>query len=157
MEKTLTSFQDCNEICDLINEKRPLVESTDYGNDVPSATALLGRHKDLVLEIEGFKGEVEGLNWEGQEQGEEEEVRNLEIISFFTWHPHFTISMQSPDDEIWSEETRLVPQEYYDEETIERTEYQTVTEERPVAQVRALYPFNGQDQLDVAKGEVNTV
>jgi hypothetical protein len=66
--------------------------------------------------------------------------------------------MQEPDvpvEEEWVQEQKLLPQEYWEEEPVERVEYKTVTEERAVPQVKALYAFQGQD-IDVAKGEVLT-
>ena len=51
------------------------------------------------------------------------------------------------------ERTELVPEEYYDTETVERIEYKTDIEERAVPQVKALYPFKG-DEISAAKGEV---
>jgi hypothetical protein len=51
-------------------------------------------------------------------------------------------------------ETRLVPQEVWEEEPVEKIEHKTVREERPVPQVKSLYPFSGQGML-MAKGEVS--
>lgn len=56
--------------------------------------------------------------------------------------------------EEWVNETRLVPQEFWEEEEVERLEYRTVNEDRPVPQVKSLYPFNGQGMV-MAKGEVS--
>ena len=56
--------------------------------------------------------------------------------------------------EEWSQETRLVPKEVWEDEPVERTEYRIVTEERKIPQVKALYPFQGQD-MQVVKGEVS--
>ena len=58
-----------------------------------------------------------------------------------------------PDGE-WGEEIRMVPEEYSEEESCERTEYRTVTEERLVPQVKAIYAFEGQG-MTMTKGEVN--
>ena len=52
-----------------------------------------------------------------------------------------------------TQETRLVPKEVWEDEPVERTEYRIVTEERKIPQVKALYPFQGQD-MQVVKGEV---
>jgi spectrin beta len=95
--------------------------------------ALLKRHRDLIIEIESFQGDVEQLRVieDGVGEGTEEEF-----------------------SEEYSTETRLVPQDYFEDEIIEKTEYTTVTEERPVPQVKALYPFNGQDQLEMTKNEI---
>lgn len=57
------------------------------------------------------------------------------------------------EDEEWANEVRLVPQEFWEEEPVERTEYRTVTEERLVPQVRSQYPFSGQGMV-MEKGEV---
>lgn len=57
------------------------------------------------------------------------------------------------NDAEWAEETRMVPEEYFEEEPCERTEYRTVTEERLVPQVKAIYAFEGQG-MTMAKGEV---
>ena len=64
--------------------------------------------------------------------------------------------MQEPEptvEEEWVQEQKLLPVEFYEDEPVERVEYKTVTEERAVPQVKALYAFQGQD-IDVAKGEV---
>ena len=59
---------------------------------------------------------------------------------------------EAPTEE-WIQEQKLLPQEYWEEEPHERTEYKTVTEERSVPQVKCLYAFEGQD-IDITKGEV---
>lgn len=51
-------------------------------------------------------------------------------------------------------EARLVPQEVWEEEPVERMEYRTATEEKAVPQVKSLYPFSGQGMV-MAKGEVS--
>lgn len=56
--------------------------------------------------------------------------------------------------EEWVKEARLVPQEVWEEEPVERIEYKTVTEEKAVPQVKSLYPFSGQGMV-MAKGEVS--
>ena len=48
----------------------------------------------------------------------------------------------------------MIPEEYSEEESCERTEYRTVTEERLVPQVKAIYAFEGQG-MTMTKGEVN--
>lgn len=55
--------------------------------------------------------------------------------------------------EEWVNETRLVPQEIWETEVIEKVEHKTVMEERKVPQVKSLYPFNGQGMVMV-KGEI---
>lgn len=56
--------------------------------------------------------------------------------------------------EEWVKEPRLVPQEVWEEEPVERIEHRTVMEDRPVPQVKSLYPFSGQGMV-MAKGEVS--
>lgn len=46
--------------------------------------------------------------------------------------------------EEWVNETRLVPQEIWETEVVEKVEHKTIMEERKVPQVKSLYPFNGQ-------------
>lgn len=55
--------------------------------------------------------------------------------------------------EEWVSETRLVPQEVWEDEPVERVEHRTVEEDRPVPQVKGLYAFSGQGMI-MAKGEV---
>ena len=62
-------------------------------------------------------------------------------------------SVEGGEGEEWVNEVRLVPQEVWEEEPVERTEYRTVTEERLVPQVKSQYPFNGQGMV-MEKGEV---
>lgn len=52
-------------------------------------------------------------------------------------------------------ETRLVPQDYWEEEPIERIEHRTVVEDRKVPQVKSLYAFQGQG-MNMAKGNCYT-
>lgn len=62
--------------------------------------------------------------------------------------------MQEAQREEWVNETRLVPTEVWEEEPIEKIEHRTVLEERSVPQIKALYPFTGQDGMVMAKNEV---
>ena len=61
-------------------------------------------------------------------------------------------SRGEPDGE-WGEEIRTVPKNYSKEDSCERIEYRTVTEERIVPQVKAICAFEGQDMM-MAKREV---
>jgi spectrin beta len=61
--------------------------------------------------------------------------------------------VQELDQEEWVKEVRLVPQDYWEEEPMERVEHRTVLEERQVPQVRSLYAFTGQG-MTMPKGEV---
>lgn len=36
--------------------------STDYGEDEPSAQALLARHRDLQGEVKAYEGDIQSLN-----------------------------------------------------------------------------------------------
>jgi spectrin beta len=62
-------------------------------------------------------------------------------------------ALQELEQEEWVKEVRLVPQDYWEEEPIERIEHRTVLEERQVPQVRSLYAFTGQG-MTMLKGEV---
>ena len=61
-------------------------------------------------------------------------------------------SRGEPDGE-WGEEIRTVPKNYSEEDSCEQIEYRTVTEERIVPHVKAIYAFEGQDMM-MAKREV---
>lgn len=52
--------------------------------------------------------------------------------------------------EEWVNETRLVPQEIWETEVVEKVEHKTIMEERKVPQVKSLYPFNGQGNLNLS-------
>jgi spectrin beta len=62
-------------------------------------------------------------------------------------------AVQELEQEEWVKEVRLMPQDYWEEEPVERTEHRTVLEERQVPQVRGVYPFTGQG-MTMFKGEV---
>lgn len=58
-----------------------------------------------------------------------------------------------PEVEEWRTETRLVPQEVWEDEPYERVEMKVTYEMRRVPQVKSLYPFSGQG-MSMTKGEV---
>jgi len=58
----LQFYADANEADSWILEKKPLVASVDYGEDEPSAQALLQRHKALQGEITAYEGDIKALN-----------------------------------------------------------------------------------------------
>lgn len=58
----LQFYTDANEAESWLNEKMALVASTDYGEDEPSAQALLQRHRDLQGELNAYSGDVASLN-----------------------------------------------------------------------------------------------
>jgi spectrin beta len=61
--------------------------------------------------------------------------------------------LQELEQEEWVKEVRVVPQDYWEEEPVERIEQRTVLEDCQVPQVRSLYPFSGQGMI-MQKGEV---
>jgi len=63
MECVLLQFYtDANEAESWLNEKMALVASADYGEDEPSAQALLQRHRDLQGELNAYSGDIASLN-----------------------------------------------------------------------------------------------
>jgi len=63
MEFVLLQFYtDANEAESWLNEKMALVASADYGEDEPSAQALLQRHRDLEGELNAYSGDIASLN-----------------------------------------------------------------------------------------------
>lgn len=62
-------------------------------------------------------------------------------------------AVQELEQEEWVKEVRLMPQDYWEEEPVERIEHRTVLEERQVPQVRGVYAFTGQG-MTMLKGEV---
>lgn len=130
----------------------PLVRSTDCGEDGPGAQALLARHRDLEGQIRAYEGDIQGLNTQA------DRLVASGVTSLALGSPSKQTSIENgttrgePDGE-WGEEIRMVPEEYSEEESCERTEYRTVTEERLVPQVKAIYAFEGQG-MTMAKGEV---
>lgn len=63
---TLQFYTDANEAESWLNEKMALVTSTDYGEDEPSAQALLQRHRDLEGELNAYSGDIASLNSQAQ-------------------------------------------------------------------------------------------
>ena len=58
----LQFYTDANEAESWLNEKMALVASADYGEDEPSAQALLQRHRDLQGELNAYSGDIASLN-----------------------------------------------------------------------------------------------
>ncbi|XP_034253991.1 spectrin beta chain, non-erythrocytic 1 isoform X5 [Thrips palmi] len=141
-------YTDANEAESWLNEKMAIVASTDYGEDEPSAQALLQRHRDLQGELNAYSGDIQSLNSQA-EKLVKAGISTLELSA----EPEPLAEVDGANEEEWVNEVRLVPQEVWEEEPIERTEYRTVTEERLVPQVRSSYPFSGQGML-MEKGEV---
>nr|CAD7256489.1 unnamed protein product [Timema shepardi] len=137
-------YTDANEAESWLNEKMALVASADYGEDEPSAQALLQRHRDLAGEIHAYKGDIHSLNSQA-EKLIKAGISTLELSA----EPEVVPDL---DQEEFVNEVRMVPQDYWEEEPVERIEHRTVLEERKIMQVRSLYPFEGQG-MSMAKGE----
>ncbi|XP_037069817.1 spectrin beta chain, non-erythrocytic 1-like [Pollicipes pollicipes] len=135
-------YSDANEAESWLKEKRPLVASADCGSDEPSAASLLARHKDTVGEINAYRDDITAL------AAQADKLQKAGITSL-----SLSGAPELAEVEEWSQETRLVPKEVWEDEPVERTEHRIVTEERKIPQVKALYPFQGQD-MQMAKGEV---
>ncbi|CAL8090883.1 unnamed protein product [Orchesella dallaii] len=153
LRSVLEAFQfysDANEMDSWVTEKRPLVSSSDYGEDEPSAQALLQRHVNLEEEIIAYEVDVKGLNSQADKLVKAG-INSIQEVSVVEQPAHTNGIDQSAEEFVT--EQKLVPEEYYEDEDIERTDYKTVTEERAVPQVKALYAFQGQE-IDIKKGEV---
>lgn len=138
-------YADANEADSWMNEKMALVASEDYGVDEPSAQALLQRHKDLEGELNAYKGDVQSLNMQA-EKLIKSGISTLELSA----DPEPVAELEQEE---WSKEIRLVPQDEWVDEIVERLEPRTVLEGRLVPQVKSLYPFSGQG-MHMVKGEV---
>ncbi|XP_061725746.1 spectrin beta chain, non-erythrocytic 5-like [Cydia pomonella] len=138
-------YGDANEAESWMKEKRPLVASSDCGRDAPAAAALLARHRALHDEIRAYSAELDALA---------AHAHRLEAAGILTLQlPTEVEAAPALEEEEWVNESRLVPTEVWEEEEVERLEHRTVTEERSVPQVKALYAFTGQG-ISMAKGEV---
>lgn len=135
---------DANEADSWLNEKHALVASKDFGVDEPSAQALLQRHRDLQGELNAYSGDIMNLNQQA-EMLIKSGIVNLELNQ----EPE---SIQEIDQEEWVNEVRLIPQEIWEEEIVEKNEPRTVTEMKLLPHVRAMYPFEGQG-MKMMKGE----
>ncbi|XP_076644007.1 spectrin beta chain, non-erythrocytic 5 kst isoform X2 [Halictus rubicundus] len=138
-------YADANEADSWMNEKMALVASEDYGVDEPSAQALLQRHKDLEGELNAYKGDVQSLNMQA-EKLIKSGISTLELSA----DPEPVAELEQEE---WSKEIRLVPQDEWVDEVVERMEPRTVLEDRLVPQVKSLYPFSGQG-MHMVKNEI---
>ncbi|XP_015599750.1 spectrin beta chain, non-erythrocytic 1 isoform X3 [Cephus cinctus] len=148
LEDAAEAFQfytDANEADSWMNEKMALVASEDYGVDEPSAQALLQRHKDLQGELNAYKGDVQSLNTQA-EKLIKAGISTLELSA----DPEPVAELEQEE---WGKEVRLVPQDEWIDEVVERLEPKTVFEERLAPQVKSLYPFSG-DGMEMVKGEI---
>ena len=146
------------------------MRSADYGEDEPSAQALLARHRDLQGQIRAYEGDVQSLtaaadrllangmtslNLGHQQPDGQSAAAAAAAAAEAAAAAAATAALKAQQDheDEWVDEIRMVPEEYYEEEPHERTEYRTVTEERLVPQVKGQYAFEGQG-MTLAKGEV---
>ncbi|XP_045456798.1 spectrin beta chain, non-erythrocytic 5 [Melitaea cinxia] len=139
-------YGDANEAESWMREKRALVASADCGADAAGAAALLARQRALHDELRAHRAEVDALANAARAlraRGIHELQLPMEVEASTTLEPA----------EQWVSESRLVPTEVWEEEPVERLEHRTVTEQRSVPQVKALYAFSGQG-ISIAKGEV---
>ncbi|XP_012530663.2 spectrin alpha chain isoform X3 [Monomorium pharaonis] len=143
--ETFQFYADANEADSWMNEKMALVASEDYGVDEPSAQALLQRHKDLEGELNAYKGDVHSLNAQA-EKLIKSGISTLELSA----DPEPVAELEQEE---WSKEIRLVPQDEWVDEVVERLEQKTIHEDRLIPQVKSLYPFNGQG-MHMAKNEI---
>jgi spectrin beta len=136
-------YADANEADSWLNEKHALVTSKDYGIDEPSAQALLQRQRDLQGELNAYSGDIMNLN-----QQADKLIKAGICTLDFNQEPEPV----AVEQEEWINETRLVPKDVWEEETIERNEPRTVTEMKFLPHVKAMYPFEGQG-MKMHKGE----
>ncbi|KAJ2939555.1 hypothetical protein O0L34_g6387 [Tuta absoluta] len=138
-------YGDANEAESWMKEKRPLVASADIGVDAPSAGALLARHRPLHEQITAYAQELKQLCTQADKL-QKAGITTLQL-------PTEVESTPALEEEEYVNESRLVPTEVWEEEPVERLEHRTVTEQRQVPQVKALYAFTGQG-ISMAKNEV---
>ncbi|XP_035899186.1 spectrin beta chain, non-erythrocytic 1 isoform X2 [Anopheles stephensi] len=138
-------YADANETDSWLNEKMALVASDDFGVDEPSAQALLQRHRDLQGELNAYSGDIRNLTHQA-EKLIKAGICTLDLSA----EPE---PVQEMEQEEWVNETRLVPKEVWEDEPVERLEHRTVTENKLLPHVQALYRFEGQN-MKVSKGDV---
>ncbi|XP_045781545.1 spectrin beta chain, non-erythrocytic 2 [Maniola jurtina] len=139
-------YGDANEAESWMREKRTVVASEDCGRDAAGAAALLARQRLLHDELRAHAAELKALAAAAQrltDQGIHTLLLPTEVEA----------NAGLEQEEEWVNESRLVPTEVWEEEPVERLEHRTVTEQRSVPQVKALYAFSGQG-ISIAKGEV---
>ncbi|XP_028171582.1 spectrin beta chain [Ostrinia furnacalis] len=138
-------YGDANEAESWMKEKRALVATEDCGRDAHEAAALLARQRALHDELRAHAAELAAL----EANAERLTARGIHTLQL----PTEVESAAALEEEEWVKESRLVPTEVWEEEPVERLEHRTVTEERSVPQVKALYAFTGQG-ISMQKGEV---
>ncbi|XP_052847528.1 spectrin beta chain, non-erythrocytic 5 isoform X3 [Drosophila gunungcola] len=138
-------YTDANEAESWLNEKMALVNSRDYGNDEPSAQALLQRHRDLQGELNAYSGDILNLN----QQADKLIKAGICTLELSAVEPE----LPEVEQEEWVNETRLVPKEVWEDEWVEKLEHKKVTETKLLPHVKSLFPFEGQG-MKMDKGEV---
>ncbi|SPP87212.1 spectrin beta chain, non-erythrocytic 5 isoform X2 [Drosophila guanche] len=138
-------YTDANEAESWLNEKMALVNSKDYGNDEPSAQALLQRHRDLQGELNAYSGDILNLN----QQADKLIKAGICTLELTAAEPE----LPDVEQEEWINETRLVPKEVWEDEWVEKLEHKKVTETKMLPHVRSQFPFEGQG-MKMEKGEV---
>nr|XP_036670450.1 spectrin beta chain, non-erythrocytic 5 isoform X4 [Drosophila suzukii] len=138
-------YTDANEAESWLNEKMALVNSRDYGNDEPSAQALLQRHRDLQGELNAYSGDILNLN----QQADKLIKAGICTLELSAVEPE----LPEVEQEEWVNETRLVPKEVWEDEWVEKLEHKKVTETKMLPHVKSLFPFEGQG-MKMDKGEV---
>ncbi|KMY97349.1 spectrin beta chain, non-erythrocytic 5 isoform X6 [Drosophila simulans] len=138
-------YTDANEAESWLNEKMALVNSRDYGNDEPSAQALLQRHRDLQGELNAYSGDILNLN----QQADKLIKAGICTLELSAAEPE----LPEVEQEEWVNETRLVPKEVWEDEWVEKLEHKKVTETKMLPHVKSLFPFEGQG-MKMDKGEV---
>lgn len=140
-------YTDANEAESWLNEKMALVNSKDYGNDEPSAQALLQRHRDLQGELNAYSGDILNLN----QQADKLIKAGICTLELSANEPEMPEIEQQQEE--WVNETRLVPKEVWEDEWVEKLEHRKVTETKMLPHVRAMFPFDGQG-MKMEKGEI---
>ncbi|XP_076359799.1 spectrin beta chain, non-erythrocytic 5 kst [Tachypleus tridentatus] len=136
-------YADVNEAESWMREKMSLVSSEDFGEDEPSARALLQRHSRLESEIKAYEADIQRLN----DQSDKMIKSGIATLSVLDNGP------EEPEKEKWVEEVIMVPTEEWVDEIVEQEVLRDTVEERRIPQVRALYAFRGQG-MEMQKGEV---
>lgn len=136
-------YADANEADSWLNEKAQILASSDYGSDEPSSQALLQRHKDLEGELNAYNGDIHSLNTQA-ERLISAGISQLDLNN----EPEVADTIEE-----LAYEYKMIATEVWEEEPVDKVVYKTVTEERKVPQVRALYAFSDHG-LTMTKGEV---
>ncbi|CAG2161762.1 unnamed protein product, partial [Oppiella nova] len=149
LSDAMEAFQyhtDANEAESWMKEKMQLVTSEDYGKDEPSALALLQRHSRLESEISAYENDIKRLNTQSDKM-----IKSGIASLFMICGDAFSAATAAGSGD--TDEGLHVPTEEWVDELVEKEIIQEVVEEIRIPQVIALYPFTGQENFVVAKGE----